>query len=109
MGFGGMPGSTVTANIQHGTGPGCDWKMVIVYPDTTITRTDHMDFSWFIPAVFDLGILQAEPNDPSFPAGFKTWSSFVDCGAPPTFESALCRMEWNTIRAISPPDPNSAR
>ena len=55
---------------------------------------------------FDIGPLPVEPDDPSFPAGFRNLTTDL-CFA--GFGQATCRIEWDDIRAQSPPDPDSPR
>lgn len=96
----------VNINIYHGPGPGCDWTRVFV-------TSDGMEFSssghWDLDVrPFDIGAMPIEPNDPSFPAGSRDLSAFCT-NTPPTFTTPQCRMEWDAIPAMFPPDPNSPR
>jgi hypothetical protein len=96
--------SPVRLGITYGSDVACRWTVVQAFPDGT-TFTDS-GTSPLPGASVDLGRLPVEPDDPSLPAGFRT---FLGCATMPSIGQPHCRLEWDRMVATYPPDPDSAR
>jgi hypothetical protein len=95
----GSSGPVTVLIISGPSGAGCDWT--VVGPDGYFL-SGHSDLSG---GNFDIGAMPIEPNDPSFPADSRSQG----CVPLPAFNPSQCKMQWNTIPAMFPPDPTSAR